>query len=156
MNGPALNELTTLRPGQGGRRDWGACGIDAMMAEYSVRIMLLAHPAAVLAVDPVNGDTWPLAGAALTRRLSLAIRISLCVGPRPFCSARLLITGAAGQGIKPLELMATRWNQRPSAGRILPTSARMPTDVPECKGRAGCRGANGSRTAAMTGVTVKA
>jgi len=110
----------------------GARGIDAMMAEYSVDMLVSPSGPLSSRVDPVNGDTWPSwAGAGYLAAVAGYPHITVPMGAVHSVPLGFSIMGSAGQD-KAILSYGYALEQATQA-RVDPTYLRDAYDVPELR-----------------------
>lgn len=113
-------------------RATGERGIDAMMAEYNVDMLVSPSGPLSSRVDPVNGDTWPSwAGAGYLAAVAGYPHVTVPMGAVHSVPLGFSIMGSAGQD-KAILSYGYALEQATQA-RVEPTYLRDAYDVPELK-----------------------
>lgn len=113
-------------------RATGERGIDAMMAEYDVDMLVSPSGPLSSRVDPVNGDTWPSwAGAGYLAAVAGYPHVTVPMGAVHSVPLGFSIMGSAGQD-KAILSYGYALEQATQA-RVEPTYLRDAYDVPELK-----------------------
>lgn len=110
----------------------GARGIDAMMAEYNVDMLVSPSGPLSSRVDPVNGDTWPSwAGAGYLAAVAGYPNITVPMGAVHSVPLGFSIMGSAGQDAAILSYGYAL--EQATQARVSPTYLRDAYDVPELR-----------------------
>lgn len=113
-------------------RATGERGIDAMMAEYNVDMLVSPSGPLSSRVDPVNGDTWPSwAGAGYLAAVAGYPHVTVPMGAVHSVPLGFSIMGSAGQD-KAILSYGYALEQATQA-RVAPTYLRDAYDVPELR-----------------------